>query len=97
MLHSELRCRGLHRYSGTAGRTSKPFNPLLGETYELICAEKGFRMLAEKARLAHRRLGLCRCLRIASGMASRQLLRMQALLLYRTALLADMWPPRMCR
>ncbi|KAK9834197.1 hypothetical protein WJX81_007601 [Elliptochloris bilobata] len=35
-------------YSGTAGRTSKPFNPLLGETYELICAEKGFRMLAEK-------------------------------------------------
>ena len=36
------------RYSGTAGRTNKPFNPLLGETYELVCAEKGFRMLAEK-------------------------------------------------
>lgn len=39
------------RYSGTAGRTNKPFNPLLGETYELLCAEKGFRMLAEKVSL----------------------------------------------
>mmetsp|Transcript_19049 Transcript_19049/g.57551 ORF Transcript_19049/g.57551 Transcript_19049/m.57551 type:complete len:776 (+) Transcript_19049:336-2663(+) len=35
-------------YSGTAQRTSKPFNPLLGETYELVCQEKGVRMLAEK-------------------------------------------------
>ena len=30
-------------YSSTIGRTTKPFNPLLGETYELIYPEKGFR------------------------------------------------------
>lgn len=35
-------------YSSTPGRTAKPFNPLLGETYELVCPEKGFRFLAEK-------------------------------------------------
>lgn len=35
-------------YSGTAGRASKPFNPLLGETYEMVCQEKGIRLLAEK-------------------------------------------------
>ena len=35
-------------YSSTAGRTSKPFNPLLGETYELVHAEKGFRAVVEK-------------------------------------------------
>jgi Oxysterol-binding protein len=27
-------------YSGTAGRTTKPFNPLLGETFEFVCQEK---------------------------------------------------------
>ena len=27
-------------YAGTAGRTTKPFNPLLGETYEFVCHEK---------------------------------------------------------
>lgn len=35
-------------YSSTAGRTSKPFNPLLGETYELVHADKGFRAIVEK-------------------------------------------------
>ena len=35
-------------YSSTAGRTSKPFNPLLGETYELVHAEKGLRAIVEK-------------------------------------------------
>lgn len=35
-------------YSSTEGRTSKPFNPLLGETYELCSEEKGFRFIAEK-------------------------------------------------
>ena len=35
-------------YSGVV-RTCKPFNALLGETYELACPEKGFRFLAEKA------------------------------------------------
>ena len=37
-------------YSSTAGRTSKPFNPLLGETYELVHAQKGFRAIVEKVR-----------------------------------------------
>lgn len=35
-------------YSATGERTSKPFNPLLGETYELVAPEKGLRLLAEK-------------------------------------------------
>ena len=35
-------------YSSTEGRTSKPFNPLLGETYELVHVEKGFRFISEK-------------------------------------------------
>ena len=35
-------------YRSTAGRTSKPFNPLLGETYELVHAQKGFRAIVEK-------------------------------------------------
>jgi hypothetical protein len=30
-------------YSSTPGRTTKPFNPLLGETFEFVCPEKGFR------------------------------------------------------
>lgn len=37
-------------YSSTPGRTAKPFNPLLGETFEFVCPEKGFRFLAEKVR-----------------------------------------------
>lgn len=35
-------------YSSTVDRTAKPFNPLLGETYELVHVEKGFRFIAEK-------------------------------------------------
>ncbi|KAL4420270.1 hypothetical protein ABPG77_005610 [Micractinium sp. CCAP 211/92] len=35
-------------YSSTPGRTAKPFNPLLGETFEFVCPENGFRFLAEK-------------------------------------------------
>jgi hypothetical protein len=30
-------------YSSTPGRTAKPFNPLLGETFEFVCQEKGLR------------------------------------------------------
>ena len=41
-------------YSGTAGRTSKPFNPLLGETFEFVCAEQGFRFISEKVGLSQR-------------------------------------------
>lgn len=29
--------------SSTLGRTAKPFNPLLGETFEFVCQEKRFR------------------------------------------------------
>ena len=38
-------------YSATAQRTQKPFNPLLGETFEFIYPEKGYRAIAEKVRL----------------------------------------------
>jgi hypothetical protein len=38
-------------YSSTEGRTAKPFNPLLGETYELAAPERGWRFLAEKVRV----------------------------------------------
>jgi hypothetical protein len=44
-------CREAHplcRYSGTAGRTCKPFNPLLGETFEYVDKQRKFRFLAEK-------------------------------------------------
>lgn len=39
----------LSAYSGVK-RTCKPFNAMLGETYEFACPEKGFRFIAEKAR-----------------------------------------------
>ena len=35
------------RLCGNAGRTHKPFNPLLGETYEGYFPERGMRYLAE--------------------------------------------------
>ena len=35
-------------YAGTEGRTRKPFNPLLGETFEYVNPEKGFRFFSEK-------------------------------------------------
>lgn len=35
-------------YSGTANRTSKPFNPLLGETFEFVSPERGVRFIGEK-------------------------------------------------
>lgn len=34
-------------YAGTINRTKKPFNPLLGETYELVDEKKGFRFISE--------------------------------------------------
>jgi hypothetical protein len=34
-------------YSGVK-RTCKPFNAVLGETYEFACPEKGFRFFSEK-------------------------------------------------
>ena len=35
-------------YSGTGNRTLKPFNPLLGETFEFQYPEEGWRGIAEK-------------------------------------------------
>ena len=35
-------------YASTEGRHCKPFNPLLGETYEADFPEKGFRFFSEK-------------------------------------------------
>lgn len=38
----------MSNYSSTIGRAGKPFNPLLGETYEFVSREKGFRYIAEQ-------------------------------------------------
>ena len=35
-------------YSSTTGRVAKPFNPLLGETYEYARPDKGYRFLIEQ-------------------------------------------------
>lgn len=35
-------------YSSTQGRQCKPFNPLLGETYEADYPDKGVRFFSEK-------------------------------------------------
>ena len=35
-------------YSGTKNRTLKPFNPLLGETFEFQYPEQNWRGIAEK-------------------------------------------------
>lgn len=35
-------------YASTDGRTCKPFNPLLGETYEADYPDKGLRFFSEK-------------------------------------------------
>ena len=35
-------------YSSSFFRTHKPFNPLLGETFECVREDKGFRFLAEQ-------------------------------------------------
>jgi len=35
-------------YAGTIGRVAKPFNPLLGETYEYVRPDKGYRFFVEQ-------------------------------------------------
>jgi hypothetical protein len=35
-------------YSSTIGRVAKPFNPLLGETFEYARPDKGYRFLVEQ-------------------------------------------------
>ncbi|KAI0562329.1 Oxysterol-binding protein [Gracilaria domingensis] len=41
-------CRRAAAFSSTAQRTSKPFNPLLGETFELLLPERGLALVAEQ-------------------------------------------------
>lgn len=38
-------------YASTSGRSCKPFNPLLGETYEADYPDKGVRFISEKVQL----------------------------------------------
>ena len=53
-------CFAVSGYAATAKRASKPFNPLLGETYEFVCPEKGFRFISEKVwTLSHGVLSSC--------------------------------------
>lgn len=47
-------------YASTDGRTTKPFNPLLGETFEYVCKEKGFRYVAEQVS-HHPPISACHC------------------------------------
>lgn len=39
-------------YASTDGRNCKPFNPLLGETYEADYPDKGLRFFSEKVLLS---------------------------------------------
>ncbi|RWR92833.1 oxysterol-binding protein-related protein 1C isoform X1 [Cinnamomum micranthum f. kanehirae] len=47
-------------YASTEGRHCKPFNPLLGETYEADCADKGIRFFSEKVS-HHPMIVACHC------------------------------------
>ncbi|KAI4303241.1 hypothetical protein MLD38_038894 [Melastoma candidum] len=47
-------------YASSKGRTCKPFNPLLGETYEADYPEKGVRFISEKVS-HHPTLIACQC------------------------------------
>jgi hypothetical protein len=39
---------GVSNYATNINRIKKPFNPLLGETYELDCKELGYRFISEQ-------------------------------------------------
>ncbi|GAB4855328.1 Oxysterol-binding protein- protein 1C [Ancistrocladus abbreviatus] len=47
-------------YASTEGRTCKPFNPLLGETYEADYPDKGLRFISEKVS-HHPMIVACHC------------------------------------
>ncbi|KEH35651.1 oxysterol-binding protein-related protein 1C [Medicago truncatula] len=47
-------------YANTSGRTCKPFNPLLGETYEADYPDKGVRFISEKVS-HHPMVVACHC------------------------------------
>lgn len=47
-------------YSSSDGRISKPFNPILGETYEYVSHEHGFRYISEQVS-HHPPISACHC------------------------------------
>ncbi|KAJ1513129.1 hypothetical protein HMI54_005165 [Coelomomyces lativittatus] len=47
-------------YASTVGRTGKPFNPLLGETFEYVRKDKGFRYISEQVS-HHPPISACHC------------------------------------
>lgn len=47
-------------YASTEGRITKPFNPLMGETFEYVSAEKGFRYVSEQVS-HHPPISACHC------------------------------------
>lgn len=46
-------------YASSFFRTHKPFNPILGETYECVREDKGFRYIAEQVKTNLWRFSLC--------------------------------------
>ncbi|KAJ3261452.1 hypothetical protein HK104_006821 [Borealophlyctis nickersoniae] len=50
----------MSNYSSTVGRVQKPFNPMLGETYELVRQDKQFRYLSEQV-CHHPPISACYC------------------------------------
>lgn len=48
-------------YASTEGRQCKPFNPLLGETYEADYPDKGLRFFSEKVVFAFHFTVRCQC------------------------------------
>ncbi|KAL3895988.1 MAG: hypothetical protein SGCHY_004363 [Lobulomycetales sp.] len=50
----------MSNYSSTVGRTSKPFNPMLGETYELVDEERQYRYVSEQV-CHHPPISACHC------------------------------------
>lgn len=47
-------------YASTDGRVTKPFNPLMGETFEFVSAARGFRYVAEQVS-HHPPISACHC------------------------------------
>ncbi|CAG8535573.1 1697_t:CDS:10, partial [Acaulospora colombiana] len=50
----------MSNYSSTVGRIAKPFNPLLGETYEYVRPDKAFRYVSEQVS-HHPPISACYC------------------------------------
>ncbi|RHZ88579.1 hypothetical protein Glove_22g187 [Diversispora epigaea] len=50
----------MSNYSSTVGRIAKPFNPLLGETYEYVRPDRAFRYVSEQV-LHHPPVSACYC------------------------------------